>query len=748
MRSALVLAALSIVLTPRLSEGQTAFSGTPLNIQRATDVITIDADLSEQSWRQAAPIEKWYETNVGDNVEPQAGNRGYLTYDDRFFYAAFEFDDPSPGAIRAPYADRDNISGNSTDYGGAIIDAGNTGTTATLFLASASNIQYDAISDDAAGEDSAPDLFWESATKITAKGWILEMRVPFTSLRYRNVDPQTWGILLYRNYPRDRRYQFYSAQLPRGSNCFICRSNVLTGIGKLPSGSHIVAAPYVNGSVAASPEGDLGTPLVREPFDGEIGADLKWIPNADNAVDLTVNPDFSQVETDTAQITANERFALFVPEKRPFFLEGVNLFSTPIQAIYTRRITAPDWGARLTGKRGTVAYTVLVSDDQGGGSVVIPGPNESDLADQNFASTVLVARVRKGIKESFISVAATDRHARDEASHNLVVGPDFLWRPRSSDTVTGQWLFSDTRTPNRPEEADEWTGQRFSSQAGYIDWSHSTEHFDSDVNYRAFGDRFRADTGFIPQVGYRRITGSSGWTFRPTGFLTRLRAFVNLDHQEDMDGALISRKIEPAVGMDTPWSGFMQYRYVDERIRAGDAGALRRRRFAFVLQASPSRAFGRIGMDGLIGEEIDFANGRLGRGATLNLDATLHPTNHWELDLLQNQRWLNVRDPAGTYQRLFTARVSRAKSTYTFTARSFVRLIVQYVSTDRDASLYTDEVNPRDAALSTTALFAYKVNWQSVLFVGYGEGRERSDLEQLEPAGRQFFVKISYAFQR
>jgi hypothetical protein len=742
--------ALAVVLAaaPGIAEAQNAFSGSPLTIQRAVDSITVDGVLSEESWRQTPPVDTWYETNVGDNVEPQARNRGYLTHDDRFFYAAFEFDDPSPGSIRAPYSDRDNISGNSTDYAGVIVDAGNTGTTATLFLVTPSNIQYDAVTDDAAGEDSSPDFFWESAAQITERGWTLEIRIPFTSLRYRNVDPQTWGILMYRNYPRDRRYQFFSARLPRGGNCFICRSNVLTGIGRLPSGSHFVAAPYLSAADSATPSGDLGTPLEREPFNADIGADVKWIPNADNAVDLTVNPDFSQVETDTAQITANERFALFFPEKRPFFLEGVNLFSTPIQAIYTRRITAPDWGGRATGKKGGVAYTVLVSDDQGGGSVIIPGPDGSDLAPQDFASTVLVARMRKGIKESFVSMVVTDRHERDGAGYNLVIGPDFLWRPRSSDTVTGQWLFSDTRTPNRPDDTDEWTGQRFSANAGHIDWSHSTEHFDSYVNYRAFGDQFRADIGFVPQVGYRQINGNTGWTFRPTGFLSRLRTFISLDHQEDLEGALISRRVEPGAGMDTPWSGFMQYRYVDERIRAGEAGALRRRRFAFIAQASPSRTFGRIGVNGSVGEEIDFANERLGRGTTINLDATLYPTNHLQLDLVQNQRWLNVPDAAGTYQRLFTARVSRAKGTYTFNAKSFVRLIAQYVSTDRDPSLYLEEIAAHDAALSATALFAYKVNWQSVVFVGYGDDRELSELERLEKAGREFFVKVSYAFQR
>ena len=131
--------------------------------------------------------------------------------------------------------------------------------------------------------------------------------------------------------------------------------------------------------------------VVGQPVKGRVGLDLKWTPNADNAIDLTVKPDFSQVESDTAQISANERFALFFPEKRPFFLEGADLFQTPIQAVYTRTITSPQWGGRVTGKEAGVRYTALVADDQGGGSVVIPGPNQSSFAPQDFGSTVFIA---------------------------------------------------------------------------------------------------------------------------------------------------------------------------------------------------------------------------------------------------------------------------------------------------------------------------------------------------------------------
>ena len=190
--------------------------GSRFTSSRATGRITVDGDLSDEGWKNATRVEKWYEINPGDNTEPKVRNVAYLTYDDKFFYAAFEFDDPNPAAIKAPFNDRDNVPG-FTDYGGVILDTRNDGHRAVMMLANAHGIQYDAISDDASGEDSSPDFFWDSAARITPRGWTLELRIPFSSLRYRNIDPQSWGILLYRNYPREFRYQMFSASLPRGT---------------------------------------------------------------------------------------------------------------------------------------------------------------------------------------------------------------------------------------------------------------------------------------------------------------------------------------------------------------------------------------------------------------------------------------------------------------------------------------------------------------------------------------------------
>ena len=155
-----------------------------------------------------------------------------------------------------------------------------------------------------------------------------------------------------------------------------------------------------------------------------------------------------------------------------------------------------------------------------------------------------------------------------------------------------------------------------------------------------------------------------------------------------------------------------------------------------------------MALNGSVGEEIDFANSRTGSGSTINLSARVNPTNHLDVSLVANTRWVNVDDAQRQRARLFLARVSRVRGTYTFTSRLFVRGIAQYVSTDRDRSLYTVDTAAKSASFGGSALLAYKLNWQSVMFVGYGDDRELTSDERLAPLDREFFIKLSYAFQR
>ncbi len=259
---------------------------TAVHINRTTGPITIDGSLSDPGWAGALRFDTWYETNPGDNVPPKVKTVGYVTYDEHFLYIGIDMSDPNPQQIRAMFGDHDQINGNADDFAGVILDTRNDGKTGYEFFVNAHGTQYDAVNDDTSGnEDASPDFFWDSATKIDAHGWSLEMRIPFSSLRYSSSNPEQWGLILYRNYPRERRYQIFTARLPRGGNCFVCHFEKLSGLENLPPGGHLVTAPYMTARQLGQTVDGIGTPFTNQPVKPGMGGDLKWTPNADTALD-------------------------------------------------------------------------------------------------------------------------------------------------------------------------------------------------------------------------------------------------------------------------------------------------------------------------------------------------------------------------------------------------------------------------------------------------------------------------------
>jgi hypothetical protein len=692
-------------------------------------------------------IDGWVETNPGDNLPDSVGSRAKLVFDAEFLYAAFEFDDPDPNSVRSPLGDRDQLG--LGDYGGLILDARNDGKTAQMFLANASGILYDAITSDATGEDSSPDFFWESTGRITARGWQVEMRIPFSSIRYTDPNPAQWGVLLYRNRPREFRYQYFSSRLPRDRSCFVCNVRPLTGLADLPSGAHWVAAPYLTAEAGERAVAGPGSRLERESGELDGGIDLKWLPNPDTVIDATIRPDFSQIESDTAQITTNERFALFQPERRPFFLESVDLFATPFQAVYPRTITDVAWGARATGDSERTKYTLLVADDDGGGLVILPGANGSSFALQDFGSYAVMGRVRRDFGHSFGSFLYSGREV-DGGGFNRVFGPDFLWRPNERSTLTGQLLWSATENPERLDLAAEWDGRALDGHAADLWFNWSDGRWDTFVEGIDVDSDFRAWNGFVTQVGHTTGYAELGRTWRPeAGAVRRVRVATFGKYSEDEDGNLLERRIVPAVGMDAAWNSFVRLEVGFEELRAVTR-TFERTQVRPMIELRPGKVLARVSFAGRFGDEIDFANDRLGEVASYELSGEITPSDHLRLSPLYARRALDVTAADGRSGRLFTAQVARLKALYTFDARSWLRLIAQWVATERDPSLWTFAVDPKSGDFGGSLVFAYKLNWQTVLYLGVAEGREldaTDGRDALEPVDRQAFFKISYAFR-
>ncbi|HKS24901.1 MAG TPA: DUF5916 domain-containing protein, partial [Thermoanaerobaculia bacterium] len=706
----------------------------PIQIHRAEGAITVDGNLDDPGWKNAAVIDRFYETSPGNNTEPKVKTIVHLTYDDKYFYLGIRCEDPEPNKIRAPYVDRDGVIG-TDDNIAVFLDTRNEKRSAMELRVNPRGIQADGVFNDANfSEDFSPDFFYDTAATIDSGGWSAEYRIPFSSLRYDDKPEQTWNILVWRNYPRDFRYAYQSAAVPRGSNCYMCWMHPIVGLTGLPKAGHMIAAPYVTAqSTSIPPNGDLGAPLVREPLKKDAGLDVKWTPSQNQAVDLTINPDFSQIESDVAQITTNQRFAVFFPEKRPFFLEGTELFDTPVQVAYTRTITAPRWGARSTGRLGnSTAYTVLITDDKGGGLTIIPGPVGSGFALTDFKSYDTIARIKHDIGRSYAGLVLTDREISG-GGHNRVFGPDFNWRPNDSDQVAVEALHSDTRDPVGLLGSARSTGNAFVAT-----WNRQKDKYDTFLETRDFGTGFRADLGFLPQVGYREVDGGGGLRFFPEkGFFRFVRPNVFLDRQTSKDGG---DKIFQTVSLGLFALGKKNFtgQFVvrpNEEILVGNQ-ILKQTYALWFAQIDPHRRWPRISLQGRFGEGIDFGNGRVGDQTNFTLASTIRPFDNVTFDVNATREWLDAQG-----QRVYTATIERLKTTYSFSARSLLRVIGQYVDTKSGGGFH-------DGNFTGSVLYSYKLNWQTVLFAGYGDDRVLSPQADLLRADRTFFFKVSYAIQR
>jgi len=717
-----------------------------LRVARAVGAIVIDGEISEEAWRQASEVESWYQIRPATNAAPKVRSRAWLAFDDRHLYVAFEFDDPNPSAIRAPLTDRDNAI-ISSDYAGIVIDGLDDGKTAQEFLANPRGVQYDAIWSDIAGENLAPNFHYESAARIHERGWTLEMKIPFASVRYAPGPEPVWGVTLIRNWPRERRYEFSSARQP--TSCFICNENRLVGLENLPGGGSWVAAPYVSVRLAELPAGGApGAPLETEDPDYDGGFDLKWNPTARHTIDLTFQPDFSQVETDVPQIATNQRFALFFPERRPFFLEQVDLFSTPFSAVYTRSVTDPRAGARATGRFGRNAYTLLVAEDLGGGSVILPGPTGSRVVEQAFESNVLLGRLRHDFgPNAFASFVLTDREI-DGGGFNRVFGPDFEWKRGDSHMVRGQILWSRSETPVLPEIAAEWDGRELSGHAAQVAWSRSGL-WDWRLAASDVDGEFRADNGYMPRVGYRQASGTLGrsWALGG-GFLTGARLFTYDEYSIDEDDEILTRVTSLGLDLGGQRNFALRLQARSEDLRV-DGKLLSQNQGRVRLRVTPPGAIANLVATAYFGSAIDFDNAREGDGWGASVESVLRSTKHVELQLDAARDVLDVEDPSRGSGRLFTADVVRARLVYTFTPRFFVRGIVQLERVERDPALYTFTIDEEDESVVGSLLLAFKVDWQSVVYLGVGDSRVLlTETGRREKTGRELFFKLSYAFRR
>src|SRR5256884_1278885 len=395
----------------------------PVRMPRFDKAPVIDGKLDDEIWKQATVLKDFYQVQPGDNIAPSKPTEVLLGYDSKFIYVAFHCYD-EPDKVRATIPKRDNIW--NDDYVGILFDTFNDGRKAYEFDFSPLGIQADGIWTDGQGEDFNPDIIMESKGVVTSDGWTVEAAIPFKSLRYVAGKDKLWGAHFWRRIKRINNELDMWMPLNRDISSWLAQEGHLAGLEGISTERRLELIPSLTLSETGKRKATLSSTqlaagmldpgrVVNEPIKFDPGLTGKYSITPNVTLDFAVNPDFAQVESDQLVVTANQRFPIFFPEKRPFFLEGVDIFNTAIAAVHTRTIIDPDFAVKLTGKIDGNTFGLMVASDNGPGNF---SPEEQVTANprligKNASIGVLRLKHDIGKKDSFVGFLGTYRRFVD-----------------------------------------------------------------------------------------------------------------------------------------------------------------------------------------------------------------------------------------------------------------------------------------------------------------------------------------------
>lgn len=475
----------------------------------------LDGTLSHPAWRQATVHSVFIEKFPDTGAVPRHATEVRVLFDDDALWVGIDALDDAPGAIRAPLVRHDGVN-RTQDFVAVYIDAIGQRRSAQFFRVNAEGSLADGMhtaSDDS--EDFAPDFDFDAGTARHAGGWTAVLRIPFASLRFAEPDPAAagsplpWRIMVARRVPREQFYLHTSVLIPRDAPHFIATMQPLDGVQLPERHQFLTLRPSLTWRQQRTRGDD------RTATDGGLDAslDLKWRPLAELVVDATLNPDFSQVALDEPQLAGNTRFALFFPEKRPFFFESSDLLRSPTEALYTRSLTAPRGGLRATWRGDRLAGTAMAVDDRGGGLVLLPGAYGTGVAAQPASNTLLARGQLAAGPMQWGATAALRRY--EGAGHNQVAGPDLAWQINDAWRARLQWLQSDTTA--QPEAAAGLpalaSGPATRGHLAHAKLLYMGDRQEGELTVEDVAAGFRDDSGFIAQAGVRRLKGRAavGW---------------------------------------------------------------------------------------------------------------------------------------------------------------------------------------------------------------------------------------------
>lgn len=711
------------------------------NIPMLNSRVSVDGFVDEREWGRALKLNLNYEVSPGDNTPATVKTEAFLYYSKTHLYIAFKAYDPDPSKIRARITDRDKFDGD--DWVGVVLDTYNDQRRCLDFMCNPYGIQTDAIESNN-DFDEGWNTIWHSNGKITNFGYCVEMAIPFNSIRFQNKNgDQQWGFDLIRGISRKKRRQMGFFPRDRNNNCLLCQTPKLIGFKGVRPGRNIELDPTLSVVMDQERRDETSGPFDWKNKRLEPGITGKWGITPNLTLNATLNPDFSQVESDRLQMDINNPFALHYPERRPFFMEASDFFQTPLPVVYTRSIREPLWGTKLTGKEGEHSVGVYMLQDRKT-NFIFPGSQESDTEslDQNSYSTIL--RYKKDFGNR-VTIGGITTGRQSEDYHNVLYGVDGDVRLTKSDKVIFQLMNTETSYSDSISINFDQRRAPFAGYAGGVAYIHESKHLEFELAFKEIDNDFRADLGYIPQVNYREYNAELQYTFYPKSDKTWWnRFFLEAEYEKmvEQSGNFLKSETETRLMYlgNLQSHSFIEHNYIDQNY---DDVIFSLNQYTLHHCMKPFRNWF-FAVTYSFGDGIDFKNTRSGKYDNIMLYTNISFGKNLSSTLRYSQEKFRVNN-----KKLYTADMAEAQIVYQFNKRCFVRTILQFRNYDYNSDNYLEGNKPEDSRkkfLNTQFLFSYKINPQTMIYIGYSDKHFGSHDVSMVQTNRSFFMKFGYAF--
>jgi hypothetical protein len=802
-------------VTPKSGSGKSAFvlppeKAHPVKLPLFSKPPVVDGKLDDDVWKSAAVFKDFHQWRPSDTAAASARTEVFAGYDSRFIYFAFHaYDDP--GKVRATVAKRDSIFDDDTI--GLLLDTFNDKRRAYELFFNPLGIQQDGFLTEGANDDFSVDIVMESKGSLTSDGYTVEVAIPFKSLRYEAGKGKLWGLHLLRQIKHINGEQDSWMPISKDQSGLLSQAGHISGLEGISTERTLELIPSLTLSETGKRKAPLTTAqiaqggrFVNEPIKFDLGLTGKYSLTPQVTLDFAVNPDFAQVESDQLVVTANQRFPIFFDEKRPFFLEGIDIFRTQIAAVHTRAIIDPDYAVKLTGKVARNTFGLLLASDNGPGNF---SEDERPTANPRFLdknASVGILRLKRDIgkSDSFVGFLGTYRRFVD--TYNVLGGFDGRFRVNQQTTFSWQALGTRSRRQFFFPEPGQTLDRRENGFIYAVDYNQNGRHFGHELSVVGRTRYYRADVGF----DRRNNTNNPNWFIRynsepkPKARLISWRVYTDFSANFDWQGRSqnannetqiqfsLKRETFFGVGMDKGYERVFESEFGPKRQPASNCVVKNNCTFAgddnerstsnhgiyFFAGSSPSKKYNfNFFVNRRWGDlDFDFGTGpKFPRVSPTALAARAARANGFCVgsdrpavcnapqdpgpgDFLHIDGYLTYQPTTAlsatlsfTKERLrrydtgllaFDENIVSLRSTYQFSRFLFARGRVDF---DSIASNVKGQF-----------LFGYTPNPGTALYVGYNDDLNRRGFNpfsgKLEPGfrrnGRTFFIKMSYLFRK